>query len=52
MVVWVLLVSPSQPLILQGVLTICTWENQKFWLDNQMIPVIPFKTLQKIWSMN
>ena len=28
-----------------------TWEIQKFWLENQMAPAIPFGELQKIWAV-
>ena len=28
-----------------------TWENRKFRLENQMVHVIPFGKLQKIWAV-
>ena len=34
----------------QGYVTL-TWENQKFWLENQMIHAILFRELQKIWAV-
>ena len=28
-----------------------TWENWKFWLENQMVGAFPFRNLQKIWAV-
>ena len=25
-----------------------TWKNQKFWLGNQMVRIIPFETFKKL----